>query len=140
MTFQLISKKITALFFMVLLVAGAAVAGGQDDEKVDKTTLKTREAVSKASPDDWFTLAKSAEKCIKKQVNLKEAAKWLDQSLEIKETSYNLSVKGDYYYANKLPDKALEYYVKSLQVGKKQDVNFDGRQVQQKIADLYLNN
>ena len=38
----------------------------------DRTTEKTRDAVESAGPDDWYTLAVSAEKCFKKKVNRKE--------------------------------------------------------------------
>jgi tetratricopeptide (TPR) repeat protein len=106
------------------------------EQKTDKVTLKTREAVSKASPDDWYTFAEAAEKCINKGVNLNEASQWLERSLEIKETSYNLSVKGDYYMANRLPEKALKYYVKSIEVGKEETHEFDVSAVQKKIAAI----
>ncbi|MFW5761072.1 MAG: tetratricopeptide repeat protein [Cyclobacteriaceae bacterium] len=109
------------------------------EEKTDKVTIKARELVNKAAPDDWMTYAKAAEKCINKGVNLKEAAQWLDTSIEIKETAYNLELKGDYYVRNNLPDKALEYYVKTLKVGKEQDFNFDASGIQKKIADIHLN-
>jgi len=109
------------------------------EEKADKVTLKARELVNEAAPDDWMTYAKAAEKCINKGVNLKEAAQWLDTSIEIKETAYNLELKGDYYVSNNLTDKALEYYVKTLKVGKEQDFNFDARGIQKKIADIHLN-
>jgi hypothetical protein len=106
------------------------------EEKTDKITLKTREAVSKASPDDWYTLAQAAEKCISKGVNLNEASQWLERSLEIKETSYNLCVKGDYYLANHLPEKALDYYVRGIKVGKEENDEFDVTAVQKKIAAI----
>lgn len=109
------------------------------EEKADKVTIKARELVNEAAPDDWMTYAKAAEKCINKGVNLKEAAQWLDTSIDIKETAYNLELKGDYYVRNNLPDKALEYYVKTLKVGKEQDFNFDARGIQKKIADIHLN-
>ena len=90
----------------------------------NRTAEKARQAVEDAAPDDWYTYAHSAEKCIRKKVNLKEAKAWLQRSLEIKETSYNLSVMGDYYSMNNIPEKALEYYVKSLRLGLEQDINY----------------
>ena len=102
----------------------------------NKAVEKARAAVEKASPDDWQTYAKSAEKCIRREVNLKEAAEWLDKSLSIKETSYNLRVKGDYYKMNNLPEKALEYYIKSIQAGILSDVNYSDPETQQKISEV----
>lgn len=100
----------------------------------DKTTDKTRDAVESASPDDWYTLAISAEKCFKKKVNLKEASEWLDQSLQIVETPFNLELKADYFIDNKLPDKALEYYVRAMNKLKENDGEADVAHIQKKIA------
>lgn len=97
-----------------------AVPNGADK----KITEKARIAVEEAAPDDWHTLAESAEKCIKKKVNLAEAKQWLEKSLEIRQAPYNLAVMGDYYNMNKLPNEALKYYVKSLRVGLEQDINY----------------
>ena len=90
----------------------------------NKIAQKARIAVEEAAPDDWNTLAESAEKCIRKKVNLVEAKQWLEKSLEIRQAPYNLAVMGDYYNMNKLPNEALEYYVKSLRVGLEQDIKY----------------
>lgn len=102
----------------------------------EKTTEKTREAVENAGPHDWYTLAASAEKCFKKKVNLKEASEWLDQSLEIAQMPYNLELKGDYYMLNKLPDQALEFYVRAMNVMKEQDGQADVSKIQKKISEI----
>ena len=133
------SKISISLILLSLFATSLAFSNDQrDSKKPDKVTIKTREAVAEAQPDDWKTLAEAAEKCIHKGVNLKEAQEWLDTSLKIKETALNLMVKGDYYASNNQPDRALEYYVKSLKVGKQQDVNFNGSKVQQKIAAIHF--
>jgi len=81
---------------------------------LEKQFGKTRHAVENAGPDDRHTLAISAEKSFKKKVNLKEASEWIDKSLEIAETPFNLELKGDYYNENQLPDKAIKYYVRAI--------------------------
>jgi hypothetical protein len=132
------TKKVFFTSLLVALFASATMAnpGIRNEDKADKTTEKAREAVSKASPHDWFALAEAAEKCIARGVNLKQAGEWLDRSLEIKETSYNLNVKGDYFMANRLPEKALEYYVKSIAVGKEENTGFDVIPIQKKISAI----
>lgn len=122
-----------ALCFSLLTVIYSASYANVTE---DKTTLKAREAVENASPDDWMAYAKSAEKCIKKNVNLKEAAEWLDKSIAIKETPYNLKVKGLYYEKNNLPKEALKYYVKSLRVGLQTDINYSDSETQLKVKEL----
>ncbi|MEM9831101.1 MAG: hypothetical protein AAF944_10715 [Bacteroidota bacterium] len=119
-------------FAFLLTVSVSAFA----NNNTDKTTQRAREAVENAAPDDWYTLAKAAEKCIAKKVNLKEAAEWLNKSLAIHESAFNLKVKGDYYVHNKLPEKALEYYSKSIRVGKLEDPSYMDADTQDKILAL----
>ena len=131
MKYQKLNKLGTAVLCVMLMISSMSYA------RVDeKTTEKTRDAVENASPDDWYTLAVSAEKCFKKKVNLKEASEWLDLSLEIAQTPFNLELKGDYYVSNRLPDKAIEYYVRTINTMKEQDKDADVTQVQKKIAKI----
>ena len=99
----------------------------------DKTTEKARAAVKDAAPDDWETLARAANMCIKKKVNLSEAKEWLDTSLGIKESAMANEVAGDYYMLNKLYDKAINHYVKSMMMAKESDFYADTAELQAKI-------
>ena len=128
-------KNVKNLGTVVLcaLMMSSSISFARVDEK---TTEKTRDAVENASPDDWYTLAISAEKCFKKKVNLKEASEWLDLSLEIAQTPFNLELKGDYYVNNQLPDKAIEYYVRAMNTMKEKDKDSDVSQLQKKIAKI----
>jgi hypothetical protein len=108
-TLKVFKNSVVAL--IVFASVNSIASAGRGD---DRTTDKARAEVAKASADDWQTLAVNAEKCFKKKVNLKEASEWLDRSLRIAETRYNLELKGDYYSMNNLPDKAIEYYLKSI--------------------------
>ena len=132
-------NRIPTIFARVLLVVfvlGSTVGSSFASNRTDKITLKARQAVAEASPDDWYTLATSAEKCMAEGVNLKEAAVWLDQSIAIQETAYNLKLKGDYYASNRLPQQALEYYSKSIRVGKLTDPSYMDADTQDKIVAL----
>jgi tetratricopeptide (TPR) repeat protein len=131
MKYQSLSKTFATVITFIVLNSSATLA------KVDDRTIeKTRENVENASPDDWYTLAISAEKCFKKKVNLKQASEWLDQSIEIAETPFNLELKGDYYNDNRLPDKALEYYVRAMNTIKENDGDADVTHIQKKISKI----
>ena len=127
----------TASLLSVLFLSTSVMATTLkvDDKKNNKIVLKARAAVDDASPDDWRTLAESADKMFQRKLNLKEAASWIDRSLEIKETAYNLEVKGDYYVINNLPEEAIKYYVKSIALGQ-QDASFNAGRVQDKITKI----
>ncbi len=128
---KLVTKTLTLALVAVMISAQTFAA-----VKIDKTTEKAREAVEAASPDDWHTYAEAAEKCIIKEVNLKEAATWIKQSVEIKETTYNLKVLGDYYVMNNLPEKAIEAYGKSIRLGKMNNDKYADKATQDKIVKL----
>ena len=44
--------------------------------------------------------------------------------------------KGDYYIDNQLPDKALEFYVRAMNVMKEKDGEADVTQIQKKISKI----
>lgn len=121
---------------MALVLAMAVTFVSFAHQPGEKTIEKARNAVENASPDDWHTLAASAEKCLNKEINLKEANEWLDRSIQIKATAYNLSLKGDYYALNKLPKKAVEYYVKAANAAKSNDSKADVTEYQRKIGRI----
>ena len=119
-----VTKNVRVMMMALATVFVTASVYAVPSTADNKTVSKARLAVEEAAPDDWKTFAESAEKCMKKKVNLKEAKAWLDKSIQIRETPYNLAVMGDYYQMNSLPDQALEYYVKSLRLGLEQDINY----------------
>jgi len=127
------SIKTSFVATLAILVLSCSMSLAKVD---DRTTEKTREAVENASPHDWYTLAVSAEKCFKKKVNLKQASEWLDQSLDIAETPFNLELKGDYFIENRLPDRALEYYVRAMNVMKEKNGEADVSNIQKKISKI----
>jgi tetratricopeptide (TPR) repeat protein len=105
-------------------------------ESGDKATEKAQTMVNESAPDDWQTLAKAADLCIRKGTNLTQAKDWFEKSLAIKESSLGLEVAGDYYAKNKLYDKAINYYVKSMLKAKEKNISEDTSAVQSKIADV----
>ncbi len=129
-------KICTGILMIIFTLGSATHSLGLSDGKEDKILNKHKEIISNAAPDDWLTLAKSAEFCLRKNINRKEVAGWIDKSIAIKATAFNLEVKGDYYTINHLPQKAGEYYLKAIQIGTNQDPDFDATSLQEKIATI----
>lgn len=131
-----VTKNVRLILMMLAVAFVGTSVYAAPSATGNRTVEKARLAVEEAAPDDWFTYAESAEKCMKKKVNLKEAKQWLDKSLKIQGTPYNLAVMGDYYNMNKLPEKALEYYVKSLRVGMEQDITYQDHATHAKMMKV----
>lgn len=125
-------KSLGFLFAFVLLSTTMVMAGGA----TEKLLNKAQTAIKSASADDWFVRASWAKKCIAKGINTDQVNKWIDKSLEIQENAYTLEVKGDYYAQNKMTEKAIQYYIKSIQSSTPGDSSFDQKKVQEKVMAL----
>lgn len=126
-------SKYSALLMAGAILFSTTVSANNFSGVKEKAVEKARSAVSTASPDDWKTLAKSAESLIIKKTNLGEAKEWLEKSIEINPTSYNLEVMGDYYSLNNLPKKAIGYYIQSMDKLKENNANISTTELQDKI-------
>ncbi|MFY0654227.1 MAG: hypothetical protein JXQ96_19475 [Cyclobacteriaceae bacterium] len=125
------SKLMTLAMALVITLSSLSVQAGSD-----KTFNKAKAAVENASPDDWKTYAKSAKMLIRKNTNMAEAKQWIERSLKIRETSYNLEIMGDYYAKNNLPREAVTWYVKSMnKMKEEQNATIDTSSIQDKIRE-----
>ena len=123
-----ISKLSTLAIALVVSFSSLSVQANPD-----KALNKAKAAVEQASPDDWETYANSAKTLIQKKAYMAEAKKWIETSLSIKETAFNLEIMGDYYMKNKLPKKAMSYYIQSMNKLKEKDATVDTSNIQDKI-------
>ena len=133
MNFKKISHLIAFSAALACTVSLSSFANGNNDGKVIE---KARDAVENAAPDDWYTLAINADKCFKRNENMAEASRWLDRSIAIIETPYNMELKGDYYVKNKQPKKALAFYVKAMKMAKENHGDADITEIQKKVAEI----
>ena len=122
-------KKLSTLGLALFISVVSMTA----EAKNDKTVAKARIAVENASPDDWKTYAKSAKMLIRKKSSMTEAKQWIEKSISIRETPFNLEVFGDYYVANEVPRKASEYYVKSMTKMREENPGCDISEIQAKV-------
>ncbi|MEP4534507.1 MAG: hypothetical protein ABJ004_15555 [Cyclobacteriaceae bacterium] len=101
-----------------------------------KLVEKAKEAVANADTDDWETLAQSAEICFMKDENVEEAAIWINQSIQIKETAYNLEVKGDYLSSIGEKQEAIRCYYTAIIRAKDMDPDANTSKLQRKVWKL----
>ena len=113
----------------LLVVVGQSFASASNPDVVSKA----KKAVA-ASPNDWYVLASSADVCFEQHANLSEAKQWIQKSLEMEENAYTLEVMGDYYLESDQPEKAIEYYVRSLKEARSSQDNLNPDNQQAKIA------
>jgi Protein of unknown function (DUF2911) len=84
------------------------------------TISKARAAVTAAKPDDWRTPFQAANYALQNKVDAddQEAIAWLDQSIKVKETFQNLSLKARALYKMGKKEEAIALAEKAVQRGK----------------------
>jgi hypothetical protein len=84
------------------------------------TLAKARAAVGAAKPEDWRTPFQAANYALQNKVDAddQEAMAWLDQSIKVKETFQNLSVKARALYKMGKKEEAIALAEKAVQRGK----------------------
>ncbi len=92
---------------------------------VDKVLAAARKAVAEAKPDDWRTPYRAAAFCLDNNVNLPEAKAWLDKSIAVKETMYNLTGKARMLAIEGKKSDAIALARKAIAVGKAADPKAD---------------
>ncbi len=99
----------------------------------DKVLNKARKAVASNFDNSWKVFAQSASMVIDQDIALEEAKEWLEASMKIQKTPFNLEVMGDYYIATGDKKTAIKYYYESLLLLKENTLDPDTGELQAKI-------
>jgi hypothetical protein len=94
-------------------------------DTVDRVLASARKAIAEAKPDDWRTPYRAAAFCLDNNVNLGDAKAWLDKSIAVKETMYNLTGKARLLAMEGKKADAVALAKKAIAVGKAADPKAD---------------
>ncbi len=98
------------------------------------TTNKVLAAARKAV-DDWRVPYRAATFCLDNNVNLAEARGWMDRSVAMKETMYNLAGRARFLALDGKKSDAIALAKKAITVGKAQDPKADTAMVDNLIKE-----
>lgn len=129
-------KNLSKLTLIIMLLGSFAFQANANGEPNSKLVEQAKKAVDEAEANDWETLAQSAEICLIKKENIKEAAEWIDKSIAIKATPYNLELKGDYLKSIGKKKEATSFYYMAIVQIKNEDSNKDTSDLQSKMWAL----
>jgi hypothetical protein len=101
------------------------------------TFKKVRAAVAAAAPDNWRTPYQAASWALQGK-NTDEGIRWLDQSINAKETFYNLSAKARALFAAGRKDEALAIADRAIARGKADKVDTSG--FERQVANMKAGN
>jgi hypothetical protein len=83
-----------------------------------KALASARTEVAAAKPDDWRTPYRAADYCFNSNVSMDEGKAWLQKSLTVKETFYNVSLQAKMKAKEGDTQQAVALAQKAIQLGK----------------------
>jgi len=92
-------------------------------------------ATARKSIDDWRLPYRAATFCLDNNVNLVEARTWMNKSVAMKETMYNLSGQARFLFLDGKKDQAIALAKKAVTVGKAADPKADTAMVDNMIKE-----
>ena len=96
----------------------------------DQTLENIRAQLKGRGQFTWQALDEAAQFCLTKKINLDEALRWADASIQNEERFDNLSTKADLLKALNRPDEAKPVWNHALEVATAQQLYSYGRQLQ----------
>src|SRR5213080_4255212 len=96
----------------------------------EQTLQNIREQLKGRGQFTWQALDEAAQFCLTKKINLDEALRWADASIQNEERFDNLSTKADLLKALNRPDEAKPVWNHALEVATAQQLYSYGRQLQ----------
>jgi hypothetical protein len=96
----------------------------------DQTLQNIREQLKGRGQFAWQALDEGAQFCLTRKINLDEALRWADASIQNEERFDNLSTKADILKALNRPDEAKTVWNHALEIAKAPQLYTYGRQLQ----------
>jgi hypothetical protein len=96
----------------------------------DQTLQNIRAQLKGRGQFTWQSLDEGAQFCLTRKINLDEALRWADASIQNEERFDNLSTKADILKALNRPDEAKTTWNKALEIAKAPQLYTYGRQLQ----------
>ena len=98
----------------------------------DQTLENIRAQLKGRGQFTWQALDEGAQFCLTRKINLDEALRWADASIQNEERFDNLSTKADILKALNRPDEAKAAWNRALEIAKAPQLYTYGRQLQNK--------
>jgi hypothetical protein len=111
-------RVFTTVVVIALFSTSLVLADGNDTraaELIDKHQTK----IDKAKVTDWKTYAECANELVSMRISSEEILSWINKSIEIKETIYNRTVKGDFLLLEGEYINAKKEYIKAISLAQK---------------------
>jgi len=106
--------RVFTTFIVIALFSTTSVFADGNDSKAEELIDKHQTKISKAKVKDWKTYAECASELVSLRINNEEILSWINKSIEIKETVFNRTVKGDFLVLAGEYVSAKKEYIKAI--------------------------
>jgi hypothetical protein len=125
---------ISILYFIIFCGPVPGNAGTRiPDHPEDMAVRKAKIKAAKAGIRDWKTLAGCAGILLSKGISTDEVLSWIERSIALRESSYNLGLLGDFYRAKLDFARSKDCYLRALMLAQSENDNEAIRSIQLKL-------
>jgi hypothetical protein len=129
----MLKLKILTTFLAIFAAGELCAFSSGNDLNVEEYISKHKTRIKNAAPDDWKTFADCANALVSKRIASIEAINWIDRSIEVRETVYNRTIKGDFLVLKGRIRDAQAEYVRAIELAKQENRGEEIPKIQWKI-------
>lgn len=111
--------RVFTAFIVIALFSTTFVYADGNDTRTEELIDKHQTIIANAKVKDWKTYANCANELVSMQICSAEILSWINKSIEIKETVFNRTVKGDYLVLAGQYINAKKEYIKAISLAQK---------------------
>ena len=111
--------RVFATFVVIALFSASFVYADGNESRTEELIDKHQSIIDKAKVKDWKTYADCANDLVSMRICNEEILSWINKSIEIKETIFNRTVKGDFLLLAGEYKNAKKEYVKAISLAQK---------------------
>jgi uncharacterized protein YutE (UPF0331/DUF86 family) len=125
--------RIITTIIVTILFSWSTSYGDGNESKIDELIDKHQSRIAKANHKDWKTYAECANSMVEMRIANDEILSWINKSIDIKETVYNRTVRGDFLILQKKFTDAKKEYIKAICLAQKTGEKYKIPDIQWKI-------
>ena len=111
--------RVFTTFIVIALFSTTLVLADGNDTRTAELIDKHQTIIEKAKVTDWKTYADCANELVSMRISNEEILSWINKSIEIKETIFNRTVKGDFLLLEGEYINAKKEYIKAISLAQK---------------------
>mgnify|MGYP001812938824 FL=1 len=111
--------RVFTTFVVIALFSASFVYADGNKSRTEELIDKHQSIIDKAKVKDWKTYADCANDLVSMRICNEEILSWINKSIEIKETIFNRTVKGDFLLLAGEYKNAKKEYVKAISLAQK---------------------